>query len=275
MANKKLKFKIVALIAVLTIGFIGATWAYLEQELQVHNEFKTVKFSTKIEEVFVSPTDWLPGKETNKDVWVTNEGDISVCVKATLNQQWIRLLDVNDNNGNILGQGAGEALPLTFKKNDGKDYVAKISFGKDVVLLSSGQTSHISLELPVVSSIEEAQGKWLLVSDAPDIEGNFVFYYIGALEAEKQTPFLIDAVTMNPFINLSIIGKKTLYDESTGQWITQILKNPEPGYENAEYTLDINVTTIQATSDAIFEVFNTNIDNQEIVAYLAQNYAID
>ena len=144
---------------------IGGVFAYWTQELFVHNKFKTGRYSTDIEEKFISPDNWKPGQEINKDVWVTNNGTIPAIAKVTLHQEWIRRENVTDHNGAIIPPSAGEKFPLFFQTEEGKAYAAQITWGKDVVLLSSGKKSGIDLGLKTVDQIADAQGKWLLVSD--------------------------------------------------------------------------------------------------------------
>ena len=49
------------LAGLLALCVVGGVFAYWTQELLVHNEFKTARYDTKIEEEFVPPENWKPG----------------------------------------------------------------------------------------------------------------------------------------------------------------------------------------------------------------------
>ena len=263
------KNKLYWLAGLVLLCSIGGVFAYWTQELSVHNKFKTGRYKTDIEEKFISPDNWKPGQETNKDVWVTNNGTIPVFAKVTLHQEWIRRENVTDQNGTIIPPAAGQQFPLFFQTEDGNAYAAQITWGKDVVMLSSGKKSGIDLGLKMVDQIADAQGKWLLVSDLPDQNGDYLLYYIGTIKADEKSPLLVDSVTMNPLIQPAVVRKDTVYDEETKKWITTFEKNSTYDYECARYTMLITATTVQATSDALKEVFDTEADNAEITNYLS------
>jgi alternate signal-mediated exported protein len=267
--QKRKQNKIYWLLGIAVLCCIGCVFAYWTQELLVHNEFKTARYETNIEEKFVSPTNWEPGQETNKDVWLTNTGTVPAFAKIKVHQDWIRTKNVTDSDGNIVRPAEGENFPLSFNTGSGKEYAAQITWGKNVVLLSSGRNSSIDLGLPTVNHIEDAKGKWLLVTDVPDSNGDYLLYYIGTLEAGKKSPLLVDSVTMNSAIQPAVIRKDTYYDEKTSQWVTKTQKNSTHDYENAKYTMLITATTVQATADAVKDVFGTDDDNADIVKYLA------
>lgn len=271
---KKRKNKIYWLAGVMMLCCIGGVFAYWTQELLVHNEFKTARYDTEIEEKFVSPDNWKPGEETNKDVWISNNGTVPAFVKVVLNQEWIRKENVTDLDGTIIAPAAGEKFPLFFETKEGNEYAAQITWGDKVVLLASGKKSSIDTGLETVDQIAAAEGKWLLTSDQPDESGNFVLYFIGTLSAGGKTPLLVDAVTMNPSIQPAVLRKDTYYDETEKKWVTTSVRNDTCDYEAAKYTMLVTGTTVQATSDAVKEIFGTDSDNVEIVNYLA-DHAVD
>lgn len=257
------------IIGLLLLICIGGVFAYWTQELLVHNEFKTARYETNLEEKFVSPDNWEPGQETNKDVWLSNTGTVPAFVKARLHQEWIRTDNVTDQDGNIVLPAAGEKFPLSFTTKNGMEYAAEINGGENVVLLASGKKSSIDLGLNTVDRIDDAKGKWLLVSDVPDGNGDFLLYYIGIVEVSGKSPLLVDSVTMNPKIQPAVIQKNTYYDESAKKWVTKLERNSTYDYENAKYSLVITAATVQATADAVTGVFGTNDDDSAVVKYLA------
>lgn len=172
----------------------------------VHNQFEVASYDIKIEEEFHSPDNWLPGIETNKDVWIKN----------------------------------------------------------------NREKSDISLNLPIADTVADAEGKWLLVSDVPDSEGTLLLYYIGTIAKEDRSPKLVDAVTMNPPIQPSVLVKKVTFNEQTGQWETTSVLNKTGGYDCARYTMNISATTVQATKDAVKNVFGTAQDVSTVVEHLTE-----
>lgn len=271
---KSRKNKIYWLVGLVMLCCIGGIFAYWTQELQVHNEFKTARYDTNIEEKFSPPDDWKPGQEINKDVWITNDGSIPVFTKVVINQEWVRKENVTDLNRTVIPPAAGEKFPLFFQAKEKNEYAAQISWGDKVILLSSGKKSDIDLGLKTVDRISEAKEKWLLVSDLPDENGDYLLYYIGTVAQSEKTPLLVDAVTMNPLIQPAVVRKDTVYDETTKEWTTTSERNSTYDYECAKYTMTVTATTVQATSDAVREVFGTADDNTEIVKYFA-NHAVD
>lgn len=237
------------------------------------NKFQTARYDTRLEEEFVSPDNWLPGEKINKDVWVENKSSIPIFVKMIIRQEWIRLQNVLDLDGNVIAPAAGEKIPLVFETEGLKEYAAQISWGEQVVLLASGKSSEVHLGLPLVDKVEDAVGKWLLISEEPDQNDNYILYYIGMIDAKGKSPLTVDSVTMNANIRPAILEKVTTYDKETEKWITTALTNGTYDYENAEYAMFVTVETVQATADAVKTVFAAEEDNEKIVTYLA-SYAM-
>lgn len=261
--------KLYGLVGLVVLCLISGTFAYWTQEIDVHNEFQTARYDTSVKEEFVSPENWLPGVEINKDVWLKNDGTIPVFAKVVIHQEWIRNENVTDIDGSIIPPKAGEKLPLSFESDDGSVYAAQVLWGDEVALLASGKQSDIDLGLQVVDSLDEAKGKWLLVNDEPNQNNDYILYYIGQIESEDSSPLLIDAVKMNSKIEPSILQKNTVYNEELNIWETKSELNSTYGYECAEYTMLITATTVQATEEAVKDVFGTEFDDEEIVSYLA------
>lgn len=269
MKNKVRNKKYLFICAFLCLFLIGGVFAYWTQELQVRNEFKTAKYDTTIVEDFTAPSEWLPGQEINKDVSVRNKGTIPVFVRVSIHQKWIRMEDVYDGEGNPISPLKGENIPLTFDTGNGPDYASQVTWGKDVVVLSNGKQGDIDLGIPSVDTIGDARGKWLLLTDKVDEEGNLYFYYIGNIQPETDTPRLVDAVTMHPAIEPGIKGANVWYDDSDNK-IVQEIKNTTYSYENARYTMTVSADTVQATSNAVKAVFGNDDNAKDIIAYLAE-----
>lgn len=263
------RHKIYWLTGLIALWCIGSVFAYWTQELWTHNEFQTARYDTELKEKFVSPDNWLPGEEIEKDIWVTNQGSVSVFSKIVLHQEWIREENVTDFDGTIIAPAEGEAFPLVFDTEQGKEYAAQIIWGNQTVLLESGKCDEIDLGIPVVEQIHDAEGKWLLINEQPDSDGNYTLYYIGLIGKNQNTPVVVDAVTMNPQIKPAVLLKNHYFDKETKKWITQSERNTTYDYECSKYTMLVTATTVQATEDAVKEIFGTESDSKEVVDYLA------
>ena len=274
---RKERLSIAALAALLVVSLIGGTWGAWAQQLTTVNEYKLGKYSTELVEEFTPPKDWLPGIEINKDVAVANNGTIPVFVKVVINQEWIRRENVLDSNGNVVPPTRGNKFPLFFQaitaQGTHDEYAALIGWGaKDIVLLRSGMalSSSLSLGLTTVGKVEDAEGKWLLVDETPDANGNLTFYYIGTLEGGEETPRLVDSVTMNPNILPTTTEIHTTYDKVNKKWVTVYIENSTASYENARYTMQVTMSTVQATEEAVKELFASgSTSEQSVVSYLA------
>ena len=264
--------RVVSAIA-LMMAFLmtGSTLAYWTQELLAVNEFATARYETELKEEFVSPADWKPGQDVNKDVSVKNDGTIPVFAKLTIHQSWTRTANVLDGNGNPLAPTAGNPFPLSFDNAGSAEYAALIHWGSDVVVLTSGKanTTSLSLNLPSVTSAASAEGKWLLISETPDQDGNYTLYYIGTIAPGTETPLAVESVELNPAINASVIADDTVWDSVAGKWVTTYTNNHTSSYENARYAMTVTMHTVQATPDAVGEMFpSANTSHQSVVSHL-------
>lgn len=286
---KRGKKSLLGLVALAAVAVIGTSFASWVQELQTGNEFMTARYDTKLVEHFNPPDTWRPGMEQEKEVLVSNEGTVPVLAKVVMNQTWIRKEDVyalrstaSDAKPERVKPYAGEQFPLSFETDGISQYAAILNLNRDaVVVLESGLASQESLHLgiPSVKTVAEANGKWLLVSETPDTDRNYTFYYVGKIVAGAQTPLLLKSVTLNPVLDRTIVGKDTYYvpqpDGSTKKVTVENI-SPEFGYDSAKYTLDIHASTVQATSAAVSAMYTgmtSGGKETEIVNYLASEIA--
>ena len=249
-----------AIAALLISVMVLTTFAYWTQELQAVNEFQTGRYNTELLDEFTSPGDWLPGINVDKNVSVKNTGSVPVYVKIQLNQKWVRTVLRNAVH-----------YPLTFNGNSGEEFAAQIAWGGDVVVLASGksQIPSLGLSLPTVNSAAEAQGKWLLINETPDAAGNYTLYYVGILGRGDTTPLVVDSVRMNPNLNAPILSQKTVWNDTSKLWETYTVSNPTNSYDDMRYSLTVTMNTVQATSDAISEVFSSaSTIEQSLIGYL-------
>ncbi|MCD7790710.1 MAG: hypothetical protein LUH55_09340 [Bacteroides thetaiotaomicron] len=86
----------------------------------------------------------------------------------------------------------------------------------------------------------------------------------------EDTPVFLESVTMNPILENTVIAKETWY-EGVNQ-VTQSTVNSDCGYDSCRYTMDIRMTTVQATTAAVEQVYSNGY-YEEVVDYLAHNVA--
>ena len=76
------------LLFVFCMSLIGMTFSYFQSSLDSNGEFKTGKFEATSYENFTSPVNWSPGDTTEKNVYVTNNGDDDMAVRISLEEEW-------------------------------------------------------------------------------------------------------------------------------------------------------------------------------------------
>jgi len=202
------------------------------------------EYQATIKEEFEAPAKWLPGEIVDEDIYVVNEGSKDVFVKAQVNPKWFGQDELTKKE---------YELTFTVEATNTKEYAALIAWGEEVVLLSKGRIKDdsLSLGLPVVETRAKAHGKWLLLDEEIDEEGNLTFYYEGVLKAGEKTPLLIDYVQMNPKIEAKIMGTQTVYNKEQQEWETQYKINPSYSYENSRFLLTFNAWVSQVADGEI------------------------
>ena len=295
---KKSKVLIAGLAAIGAVTMIGGTWAAWSQQLLAKNEYMTAKYSTLLQEEFEQPGGWEPGEEEKKAVWVQNDSTIPVIAKITMNQEWFRREDVKawvsneegeyeyatvsngtlvrDEEGEIIEKG--DPLNLIFDGDNGREYAAVLNLNPEaVVVLAENRAEEPGLQLPgirTVDSLDEAKGKWLLVSEKPDEVGNYTFYYMGVVDPGKSTPLLLESVRMNPQLEATVTHNHTYYEkddtvEGGYKKVTVSTVNSEKGYDSSTYILRVNMQTVQATKGAVDQILSKDKYTEYIAGYIA------
>lgn len=110
MKSVKNKKTLIALAVLVFIGIIGGTFAFFTSTQTFDNLFKAKTFSTKFEEKFESPDNWVPGVTTDKEIFATNTGEVEVAVRVSYTERWVSA------NGNTLSgtQDSNRAAILNF-----------------------------------------------------------------------------------------------------------------------------------------------------------------
>lgn len=275
-------------LAVLSVASVGATWAVWSDHEQTRNEYMIPQYKTELEEKFEKPENWQPGVEAEKRVWVTNEADadhgVPVTAKVVIEQNWKK-------------HETGELVSLVFSESEKWEnlhYAAIPKFTEDVYLLASGaipegsEKEGLKLGLPIVEDGDlvdlsdpeqpkwnpEMSGKWVLLNEDPNITGRFVLYYLGILQpGESSVPFL-ESVRMNPLLEPNIVTKKSYYEtllDGQKKLVTETERSAvTDNYEDCRYMMDIKATTVQATKDAIDEVFFRGRADEDVNRQVAE-----
>lgn len=252
------------LAGIAAVAVIGGTWAYWNQDLTATNEFETGKYDSDLKEQFTPPEvgEWVPGESVDKKVWVTNSGDVDMAVGVVLSQEWT--------------SESGSAPSLLFPTGESEEYAAQIGWGEAVVALRGTEQAgeEVGIET-AVDSLSDAEGKWVLVGTEENGDEGYnklYFIYNGVLkpghQATEVTPLLVEDVTLNSKIEAGVLSKT--YEIKDGKATLSDAVLNEYTYEDANYTMTINAKTVQATEEAISEIFasdpfNSMIPGSEVI----------
>ncbi len=145
MNNKKNKKKLLVVLGISAFTILGGTLAYFTTSDNIINNFKTALYQHSIVEKFESPSDWTPNTTTEKTIKVTNNGSISMAVRATYTEKWINgngdeisLIDDEGNRASIINFGDGWQ-----KADDGYYYYGS---KENLTKLNSNETSSSFIE---------------------------------------------------------------------------------------------------------------------------------
>lgn len=226
------------------VAAIGGTWAYWNQNLSVDNEFKAGNFDSDIVEEFKPETDWLPGETVEKVVSVKNSGNVDMAVMAKITQKW-------------------DGENLTLQAVDGTEYAAEVQWGENVAAFAAPGVADVAAPMGIektVDSFADAADTWVLADIKEQEDGSMDLYFIysGIVEEAGETPALLTSVTMNPLIQSGVTSKVYYPD---GKFEAEI--NYLDSYEGAQYTMTINAKTVQATFDAVKDVFGAALEMSE------------
>ena len=137
--NKKqsAKQKKILVASILLAGMIaaGGTFAWFTSKDEVTNKLTASNnYGVSIVEDFTPPSDWVPGQVVNKDVAVTNTGNVDAFVKVSL-----------ANTLDLTTITSGEAFDAThtdsYIKLSGTDEVKALQAGGRVVCIAGNATS--------------------------------------------------------------------------------------------------------------------------------------
>lgn len=232
------------------VAAIGGTWAYWNQNLSVENEFKAGNFDSDIVEQFRPEGDWLPGETVEKVVSVKNSGNVDMAVMAKITQKW--------ENENLILQTA-----------EGTEYAAEVQWGENVAAFVAPGVAGVAASMGIEKTVDtfaDAADAWVLadVKEQEDGSMDLYFVYSGIVVEDGETTPLLTSVTMNPLIQSGITDKVYAPNGDGGVDLVQADVNYLDSYEDAQYTMTINAKTVQATFDAVKDVFGTALEMDDI-----------
>ncbi|MBQ9318046.1 MAG: hypothetical protein IJR82_00200 [Bacilli bacterium] len=165
MKNKKSLFVIIGLIAILIVG--GTLAAYFTSDYYP-GTFETKPYNTSVTDLFVSPSNWVPGQTTTKRVFATNESDTDVAVRIAISDKWI---SANGNiipkyqNGNLAAKinyvnqsdwiknGKYYYYYKTLSKNEStSDFIDSVTFNRSIEIDDQCTTSEDNMSITCISS---------------------------------------------------------------------------------------------------------------------------
>ncbi len=221
---------LIALILLAIIGIVGGTFAYFTSQAQFANVFRTKPYSTELTEEFDAPTDWVPGQETSKKVYVTNKGDVDLAVRISYTEEWV-------------GGDGTTKLDLIQTKADGtKVMVAVINFPNQEDWLAHKEDDDVTYYYYKDAILKDGQTSMFIdkVTFNKDVDIDYtctnVYTYSDGSTSTGDAPDSGKKVTAT-----------TQRCSSTGQT-----------YAGATYTLTIKIETVQF--DQYKNYWGTNID---------------
>ena len=242
------------------VAAIGGTWAYWNQNLSVDNNFQAGNFDSDIYEEFTPEENWLPGEKVDKLVKVTNSGNVDMAVMATITQKWTE-------------EG------VVFETPEGDEYAAQIQWGDNVAMFAVpglvDEAAALKIE-KTVRSFADSPNTWVLtgINDMQDGSQQLCFVYSGIVKENGSTNNLVESVTMNPLIQSSVTDKVFTVGED-GTLSQPKETKSEFKYEADQYTMTLNAKTVQATSDAVKDVFGAALMMEEEEEQIVINDFLD
>ncbi|MDO5569712.1 MAG: BsaA family SipW-dependent biofilm matrix protein [bacterium] len=171
--GKKNKKKLLMVLGISILTVLGGTIAYFTTSTDLTSLFKVGLYQHEIIEEFVSPEDWTPGTTTPKTIEITNNGSISMAVRASYTESWasanntpIPLKDAEDNIASIINFNTGWTKDVDgyyyygTKENKTKlepnqttsSFISGVTFNENIKLTLTQTTSQDGHEITYTSS---------------------------------------------------------------------------------------------------------------------------
>ena len=177
--NKHSKLAIMGLVI---LALVAATWAYFSSESTIDNDLQTKEYGTETIEKFTPDQEIEPGTTVNKEVGVKNTGDYGVVVRIRLDEAWSRnnvdFVNISSEKDDAFNNAIASAV---------KDAGGQVTSTQ--TLKTDGDTT----------GDETVMYKNLIGLDTTDgwAEGDDgYYYYTKVLGAGEKTPLLFDKLTL-------------------------------------------------------------------------------
>ena len=143
MKNRK---SLIAIVAVLLVVVIGATFAYFTSSATFNNQFNLGNYNITTQEVFTSPDNWSPGDTTPKTLTATNNGTIDAAVRVSYTEEW------TDDNGDSVDSSNVpiDAVIINFKSPS--DWTESNGYYYYNYILKAGDTTSSLIESVALNS---------------------------------------------------------------------------------------------------------------------------
>ena len=177
--NKRSRLAIMGLVV---LALVAATWAYFSSESSINNDLKTKEYGVETIEKFTPDQEIEPGTTIDKEVGVKNTGDYGVVVRIRLDESWSR------NNVDF--------IKISSEKDDAFNNAIASAVKDAGGQVTSTQTSKTDGD---TTDDETVMYKNLIGLDATDgwAEGDDgYYYYTKVLGAGEKTPLLFDKLTL-------------------------------------------------------------------------------
>ena len=266
---------IVTLSALITLAVIAGTFAYWNQTSTIENPFNTGRYGSTVIENFrpEDGADWQPGAEINKDVLVENTGDQDMIVRVKLDEKWTRKGEENPYKSVVAEPDGNVYQVLQEKEEDGLTDLDKSVVHKNFNSLSEnwidGGDGWYYYKLNLKGG--ELTDRWLdsVTLDADTDMGKMeTRHYVTASNdiesavwveytASAGLPGYIDD-TGNAVYAENEDTRPVLHNKVETTYALDGEDKPILGYSDSDFILSITVQTVQATAEALEEVFGSS-----------------
>ncbi|MFI3205991.1 MAG: BsaA family SipW-dependent biofilm matrix protein [Clostridia bacterium] len=282
--TKKAKSAI-GLSALVVISAVGGTFAYWNQTATIDNPFDTGTYGTSLVENFTPEDgeDWEPGATIDKEVYVTNEGDYDLIVRAKLDETWTytdeetayktvnstsdknadTYLDIysdvyqySETDGKIVADGTVVAKTFSNSTNwvDGGDgwyyYTVNVAPGEETDLWLTDVTLDEDVDMGVYNQT------YYLIYDNDGTSSEWIEYTYADV---VPTYYGSDGTLYYDETEVASLTLNTDYFFVTNNKVTTTLDDTLKGYSDSDYVLTITVETVQATEAAVEDMFGITL----------------
>lgn len=284
----KMNKKVTAIGGLAALAVVGGTWAFFTQNSTLENKlFTKGNYGYTNVEKFNPSSEWEPGSVVDKEIGTTNTGDAPLVLRVKMDEEW------TNTEGEVIANWNSKQNPSFYNVSDIPSNDGNVKNDISTVVKKIFYTDNMTND----SSMKQ-KGKWYLANDgyfyycdalqpkeaAPsfldgiELDKNADMgvlttkYYAIAVEKGNSEPSEEDQGweelqgVAEDGSNLSTKVKEFAENEKNkGKDIyTKVESGTEKdkmGYSNASYTLNITTEALQATPEAVAELWkNDNSD---------------